>query len=361
MTRFLYFIFIFFIFIPNFLCIPIRQSRTAYNEVEARALLNLAAGAYANSPEACIKKTFLSVRPRQLHSSTNQICDEFANSCGSYSLADDINQHLYIVFRGTKSKAQLLTEGWHSLQPSRDFYGIGNANTYFFHALEALWPNVEQALVEYPNYAVTFTGHSLGGALASLASLKTVLFGLRSSNYVKLYTFGQPRVGNILLAQRHNELVPQSYRIVHGVDIVPHLPGCAKDEIMGASSHPCDPDNLERPYHHGIEIYYPHEMREDSPYFECLGAPFGEDYNCSDRLTFIPEHHFQYTYAHRHYFEHKVPPFGKLGCQELKEEEEKLPNNFESNSHEAAGNHRHSTFKSIANKIRFASQFLGIN
>jgi predicted lipase len=55
---------------------------------------------------------------------------------------------------------------------------------------------------------VTFTGHSLGGALASLSALRTALEKLRPSNMIKLYTFGQPRVGNVDLAMKHNELVP---------------------------------------------------------------------------------------------------------------------------------------------------------
>ena len=56
MTGF-YFIFVsLFIFIPFLGCFPVRQPRTAYNEIEAKALLNLAAGAYAVSPEACIQK-----------------------------------------------------------------------------------------------------------------------------------------------------------------------------------------------------------------------------------------------------------------------------------------------------------------
>jgi predicted lipase len=48
----------------------------------------------------------------------------------------------------------------------------------------------------YQGFTVTFTGHSLGGALASLAALRTVLERLRDSSQIKLYTFGQPRVGN---------------------------------------------------------------------------------------------------------------------------------------------------------------------
>lgn len=59
------------------------------------------------------------------------------------------------------------------------------------------------------DYNITFTGHSLGGALASLGAMKTVLDGHRKSNQVQLYTFGQPRIGCSKFANKHDELVPE--------------------------------------------------------------------------------------------------------------------------------------------------------
>lgn len=62
---------------------------------------------------------------------------------------------------------------------------------------------------------VSFTGHSLGGALASLAAIRTVLDGVRNSNQIKLITFGQPRTGDTTYAFNHDRLVPYSYRLVN--------------------------------------------------------------------------------------------------------------------------------------------------
>jgi len=41
---------------------------------------------------------------------------------------------------------------------------------------------------------------------------------------VQVMTFGQPRVGNAAFASYFNLLVPNTFRIIHDRDIVPHLP-----------------------------------------------------------------------------------------------------------------------------------------
>jgi len=71
------------------------------------------------------------------------------------------------------------------------------------------------------NKKIVFTGHSLGGALATLcgASVKNQLPDL----HVSVYTFGSPRVGNRLFAKVF-EAVDESVRCVNGSDIVTSLP-----------------------------------------------------------------------------------------------------------------------------------------
>lgn len=65
------------------------------------------------------------------------------------------------------------------------------------------------------------TGHSLGGALATL----TAYHALVHHDNVQLYTFGCPRVANRPLAKQIDaQLEMRSYRCVHGWDIVPRVP-----------------------------------------------------------------------------------------------------------------------------------------
>ncbi|CAK5052647.1 unnamed protein product [Meloidogyne enterolobii] len=73
------------------------------------------------------------------------------------------------------------------------------------------------------------TGHSLGGAFASFASARTVKSEIKRSGQVQLYTV-QPRLGNADFAFAHDKLVPMSFRVVHRMDIVPHMPACDKTD-----------------------------------------------------------------------------------------------------------------------------------
>jgi predicted lipase len=71
--------------------------------------------------------------------------------------------------------------------------------------------------------SVVATGHSLGGALANLCAVD-IQYNFSDKVTVEAYTYGAPKVGNDGFRNSYNERVPNSYRIVHGMDIVPELP-----------------------------------------------------------------------------------------------------------------------------------------
>lgn len=70
---------------------------------------------------------------------------------------------------------------------------------------------------------LTFIGHSLGGALATLCAIDFQL-SYEDRFDVELFTFGSPRVGNPEFRTLVNQHIPNSYRIVNGLDAVPGLP-----------------------------------------------------------------------------------------------------------------------------------------
>ena len=87
-----------------------------------------------------------------------------------------------------------------------------------------------------------FTGHSLGGALATIAAKDFVLNSLPQVNrYIKhkskidcdssynaiqisMYNYGSPRVGNRAFSQGFNAVVPDGFRVIVDGDIVPSVP-----------------------------------------------------------------------------------------------------------------------------------------
>lgn len=74
---------------------------------------------------------------------------------------------------------------------------------------------------------VLVTGHSLGGALAMLASADIAVNCLKHRPQpprLSCVTFGSPRVGNHVWARTFDDLVPDAYRVVTDGDIVASVP-----------------------------------------------------------------------------------------------------------------------------------------
>ncbi|VDL85693.1 unnamed protein product, partial [Nippostrongylus brasiliensis] len=166
---------------------------------------------------------------------------------------------------------------------------------------------------------ITLTGHSLGGALAALAAARIAKQGFRSGDQITMYTFGEPRVGDLTFATNFDSMIKNSYRVVFGRDSIPHLPPCKKDPSWSGEegdSRPCDANAKGTPYHHSTEIWYPDSMEPGSHYDECLGQPIGEDFTCSNKFAFSshPEQIESYILDHAHYFTVPVPQYGEVGC-----------------------------------------------
>lgn len=115
---------------------------------------------------------------------------------------------------------------------------------------------------QHPVGRIMVTGHSLGGAIATLAGLD-----LRSQYgaKVQMIHFGSPRVGNEAFYNKVKATFGASaFRVTHANDIVPHWPK--------ALSH--------AGYHHiEKEVWY----TSNSAYKECNDS--GEDPSCSDSVT----------------------------------------------------------------------------
>eukprot|EP00466_Bigelowiella_natans_P010982 jgi/Bigna1/143766/aug1.81_g18474 len=96
-------------------------------------------------------------------------------------------------------------------------------------ALSELYRQCETELASERAFIVYLVGHSLGGALASLAAACLVLnqkFSKITSKVMRVVTFGQPSVGDSAFAKLYNEigLGSRTTRVMMSKDAVPDLP-----------------------------------------------------------------------------------------------------------------------------------------
>lgn len=101
--------------------------------------------------------------------------------------------------------------------------------TSWRHTRPLIIPHLKELVERYPEYRLTLVGHSLGGAVAALASLD-----FKSRGWTpQVTTFGEPRIGNKALMQyidkaflnsTHAHNSSMFRRVTHVDDPVPLLP-----------------------------------------------------------------------------------------------------------------------------------------
>ena len=85
-----------------------------------------------------------------------------------------------------------------------------------FLGFQGIKAAVLQQIQSLADYGLYVTGHSLGGALALIATSE-----INSDNLGACYTFGSPKVGN---EEFDDEIKAPIYRVINSFDVVPFLP-----------------------------------------------------------------------------------------------------------------------------------------
>jgi len=147
----------------------------------------------------------------------------FFDSHGTQAFLAVDDEKIIISFRGTEPDK---LEDWVSDAEVRKTSGpYGDVHRGFFKALGYVWPNIEDAIddVRDKNQSIWITGHSLGAALATLATalIDTNEQALTVSG---LYTFGSPRVGSHRFAKKFNANNKSVFRFVNNNDVVTRVP-----------------------------------------------------------------------------------------------------------------------------------------
>jgi triacylglycerol lipase len=131
---------------------------------------------------------------------------------------------LFVTFRGTESLEDWLTD----FTFPQEAHPWGKVEDGFAHVYNQCSADVHTFVqagatpgAQSPANVIV-TGHSLGGALATLATADLVRSG--ASPQAVMYTFASPRVGDRPFAREFDNRVLQRWRVANTEDIVPNLP-----------------------------------------------------------------------------------------------------------------------------------------
>jgi hypothetical protein len=179
-----------------------RLDSSAFDPVLALFLARCSQAAYADQKQSSAQALGLSVA---------------SFSCGPIGgfVGEDADRRV-LAFEGTHDLAGWLDDANCGLVGRPEY--PGRVHCGFSRGLQSVWDQVEPLTVGTDMRPFYVTGHSLGGALASLAQWRLAAAGL---NVSACHTFGEPRVGDAAWAA--GNALPH-WRVVHDCDPVARVP-----------------------------------------------------------------------------------------------------------------------------------------
>ena len=146
------------------------------------------------------------------------------------------DQSIYVVFRGSETIKNWIAD-FNIERTTHDDSDCSNCwvhkGYYTAHKniIQDVLLEVEKLSYSYGTSLVKTTGHSKGAALANLSALD-----LKRAGYdVSMINFGQPRIGNAQYAAYFGKMLPNTFRVVHYRDIIPHSPQTAMGYLHSAT------------------------------------------------------------------------------------------------------------------------------
>jgi hypothetical protein len=130
---------------------------------------------------------------------------------------------ILVCIRGTQTPREWLANFTAVPTPYRFVPGYGLVHLGFERMYRKVRASIRTALAGVGNdVRVTTLGHSLGGAMATLAAVD-IRFNMGKSQ-VDLCTVGGPRTGKVGFRRNFNRDLPLAYRVTNQFDVVPHVP-----------------------------------------------------------------------------------------------------------------------------------------
>ncbi|XP_057538951.1 lipase-like [Amaranthus tricolor] len=145
-------------------------------------------------------------------------------------VAEDLNA-IIVAFRGTQEHSiQNWVEDLYWKQLDLNYPEMPEAMVHhgFYNAYHnttmrpGVIDGIKQAKKLFGDIDVIVIGHSMGGAMAAICALDLKVH--HDIKNVQVTTFGQPRIGNAAFASYYSQYVPNTIRVTHEHDMVPHLP-----------------------------------------------------------------------------------------------------------------------------------------
>ncbi|KAJ4776049.1 alpha/beta-Hydrolases superfamily protein [Rhynchospora pubera] len=207
------------------------DSNQIYNKTLARILVEYASAVYTMDLTELFTWTCSRCGDLTEGFEVVEIIVDVQNCLQAYVGVSPDPNAIIIVFRGTQENSiQNWIEDLFWKQLDLNYPGMPDAMVHhgFYSAYHnttlrpAVLRAVEKTRKLKGDVPIIVVGHSMGGAMASFCALDLVVN--QGMEKVKLMTFGQPRIGNAVFASYFIEQVPDTIRVTHAHDIVPHLP-----------------------------------------------------------------------------------------------------------------------------------------
>lgn len=205
---------------------PCHLKQEGFNRDAIPLLCSASSWAYSNFSDFCSAMERLGIKEYECTKISVENGSLISDTEAYFIKSDRIG---ILAFRGTEfSVIDLLTDA--SISPV-NIPDLGEVHGGFYMALATAWPKIIDVLNENINTidALYITGHSLGGALASLTGVllaKSPQYANISGKLVGIYTFGQPMIGYEKFAKEAERLIgSKTHRFVYKKDVVARLPG----------------------------------------------------------------------------------------------------------------------------------------
>jgi hypothetical protein len=147
----------------------------------------------------------------------------------AFVAVDDSREEIVLTFRGASNFPNLIQDIFLLLLPlsPTDISGI-RIHAGFYASTQSLYQQVLGALTSlittYPTYKVVVNGHSLGGSQATITIFLFKRNGAFPNTTFELYTYGEPREGNLAFATYFNRLNITVARVTNRADYAVHIP-----------------------------------------------------------------------------------------------------------------------------------------